>query len=73
MSDAMSDPNDRFRAMQIALVEAGTRIATEHGFAPEEVKVTVTVRLPPQVQFITVTLTQSEPCVTPKDEEDDDD
>lgn len=51
------NPNDRFRALQIALIEMGTALAVEYGLDPLDVHLTISVRMPSPVEFIEVKFT----------------
>lgn len=58
--NTLMNANDRFRALQAALIEMGTALALEHGFDPTEVRVRVDVRLPPEAKMIRVSFTESD-------------
>jgi hypothetical protein len=53
--------NDRWRAMQEAMLQMSSKIAREHGFDPTAIQVKISLRLPPHPEFITVAFT-TEPC-----------
>lgn len=53
------DANDRFRAMQVELVELATASALKHGFQPEELEVEVRLRMPAQAEYVELALVKA--------------
>jgi hypothetical protein len=50
--------NDEFRAMQRTLMAMASELARQHGFDPTEIKIEISMRLPPEAEMIKVTVTQ---------------